>query len=518
MFKKIVVLIMAVAIILGITACSSKTPQGNNPQTSTPGSSAAPVKNTINIAIGSDPGTLDPLGASANDAWGQISLQIYDQLFTYDQSMKEIPMLAKSWDKPDELTYIFHLREGVKYSSGTEFKASDVLFSLNLNKNDPTGSLLVAKIDWDNTKVIDDNTIQIAYVEPNAPSFPQLAYLRIVSEKEYNASPDKMLTTPVGTGPYMLSKWVTGSSITLVANPNYWGEKPQIETVNYKIITDASQRTNALLAGDVDLALDIAPSDVEIINKDKNYTTAINSSNANETIIFNTTSNSVCQDVNVRKAIAYAINKEGIRKVAYSGLGNLAISPLPSFFLDYDKSWNADGYLDYNIEKAKEAIKNAGIPEGTKLKIINRGIAVHLAVSQVIQANLKEIGLDVEIVSYDPSVYTMNAMNPAGGWDMAMYSMGCPSFLTADCYNAFLLNLAIGGYKADDFVATINKALAETDLTKMAPYSKQLNEIILRDVPMFAYMETPIINAFNNSLNGYTLGYINNIPVRLLSF
>ncbi|NMB37730.1 MAG: hypothetical protein GX993_06825, partial [Bacteroidales bacterium] len=147
-----------------------------------------------------------------------------------------------------------------------------------------------------------------------------------------------------------------------------------------------------------------------------------------------------------------------------------------------------------------------------------RGIAVHLAVSQVIQANLKEIGLDVEIVSYDPSVYTMNAMNPAGGWDMAMYSMGCPSFLTADCYNAFLLNLAIGGYKADDFVATINKALAETDLTKMAPYSKQLNEIILRDVPMFAYMETPIINAFNNSLNGYTLGYINNIPVRLLSF
>ncbi len=515
MVKRIGILFLALAILFGFTACSGGAPASS----ASPAASAKPAKTTINIAIGNDPGTLDPCGTSANTGWDQISYQIYDTLYTFDNNMKEVPRLAESWEKKDDLTYVFKLRKGVKFSDGTDFKASDVLYTMrDIYKPDKVAGLQVSAVDFDKTKVIDDNTIQIVFKQPNAPSFAQLAYIRITSEKAYKASTDKMKTKPVGTGAYMLKEWVTGTSITIVANPNYWGEKPVIQTAVYKIITDSAQRTNALLGGNVDIAFTIQGSDVETIKKDGKNTVSVTSNSSNDSFIFNTTTNSVCSNPDLRKAIAYATDKAGIQKAAYAGLGNTAIGPVPRIFRDFDKSWMSGGYYDYNLDKAKEALAKSKVPAGTTLTIISNGGKEQMISAQVIQASLQKLGLNAKIVTYDPSVFSKNAMDAKGGWDIAMYSTSSPNLFIADVFNAYFLNLGIGGYKPDDFVKAVQNGLLVTDVAKMAPTSKAIVDIVMRDVPHFSYMENPIINAYSNSVQGFAIWYIKIVPIRLISF
>jgi peptide/nickel transport system substrate-binding protein len=513
MLKRIGMLVLSLAILLGITACS-----GNTQTNSSAAPTAKAAKNVINIAVGNDPGTLDPCGTSGNPAWDQVSYQIYDTLYTLDNNNKEVPRLAESWEKKDELTYVFRLRKGVKFSDGSPFKASDVIFSFNVYKSNQVGALQVAAIDFDKTKAIDDNTLQIVYKQPSAPAFPQLAYIRITSESAYNASKDKMKTTPVGTGAYMLKEWVTGTTITLVANPNYWGDKPVIQTAVYKIITDAAQRTNALLANNVDLAFTIKPSDVVTIKNDKNFVVNSYSNSSNDSMIFNTSADSICKNVDLRKAIAYATDKAGIQKVVYAGIGNTATAPVPAFFRDFDKAWMTNGYYDYNMDKAKEALQKSGVPAGTALTLITNGQAEQVGAAQVIQASLQKLGLNLKIVTYDASVYTSNARNPKGGWDIGLFSTSSPNLLIPDMFNAYFLNLGIGSFKPDDFVKAVQNALLVTDVSKMGPTSKQVVDIVMRDLPHFSFMETPQVAAYSNTLQGYAVWYVRIVPIRLLSF
>ncbi len=514
MVKRIGVLFLAFAIIFGFAACSSPAPSGS----AAPSATAKPAKTTVNIALPADPGSFNPMGAAGNDSFAQVATQIYDRLYIFDNNMKEVPQLAESWEKKDDVTWVFKLRKGVKFSDGSDFKASDVLFTLQLCKDDKTNGLIVQLMDWSKTKVIDDNTIQIAYTEPNAVVFGQLQSVFITSEKAYKASPDQMKTKPIGTGPYTLKEWVTGSSLTLVANPNYWGEKPKIQTIVYKVIPDASQRTNALLAGNVDLALNVQPSDIETIKKDPKLTAAVQSKNSNDSFFMNTTEYSVLKNADLRKAIAYSVDKAGIQKAAYSGLGKLATANVPSFFKDYDKAWASKDYYSYNIDKAKEYFAKSKVPAGTTLTIISNGGKEQMIAAQIIQAGIQKLGLNAKIVTYDPSVFSKNAMDAKGGWDIAMWSTGSPNFIMPDLFNAYILNLGVSGYKPDAFVTAIKTALKQTDLAKMAPYTKQVYDMLVNDLPHFSYMETPLFYGYTNDLQGYSVWSIHVVPVRLLSF
>lgn len=517
MSKRIGVLFLALVILFSITACSS--PSASSPAPSGAGS-AKPAKTTLNIAIANDPGTLDICGSPGNSAWDQISYNIYDFLFTLDNNNKEVPLLAESWDKKDDLTYVFHLRKGVKFSDGTPFKASDVLASFNFYKTNPSGKMIVASIDWEKTKVIDDNTIQVAFISPSVAVFGQMNYIRITSEAAIK-NPDAMKTKPVGTGAYMLKEWVTGTSMTLVKNPNYWGTKGVLETAVYKVITDASQRTNALLAGNVDLIIQTSPNDIEVIKKDGKFTVTTFSNSQCDSLLFNCSDRSVMKNADLRKTVAYATDKAGIQKVAYNGISKIATAPVPSNFRDYDKNWQIfDNYYEFNMEKAKASLAKSGVPAGTTLTIISNGSNEQMKSAQVIQANLIKLGLNAKITTFDPSVYQKNILDPNATWDICLLGMGSPQLVVADMYLAYFLNQPYGFFAATapDFVAAVKDANKISTLEQEKGVAKKLIDMEVAALPHFAYMEMPITDSYSNSLQGFTVWYTRMVPIRFLSF
>lgn len=518
---------------LGIFACAPKTdPDASTPtpgtQTpaNTPDDNKEPDSNvpettsktTINIAIANDPGTLDICGTPSNSAWDQISYNIYDFLYTLDANNNEVPLLAESWEQVDGQTYIFNLRKGVLFSDGTTFDANDVLASLLTYKESPSGRMPVGSVDWDRTEVIDEYTMQVGLVTPGLPLFGQMCYWRITSE-EACQDPDAMKTNPVGTGAYMLDEWVTGTSLKLVKNPNYWGEEGVIEEAIYNVITDASQRTNALLAGGVDLIIQTSAKDVDMILDSGDYSVKTFSDSKNDTILFNCSTKSVMNNADLRKAVAYATDKVGILNAAYSGHGTTATAPVPSIFRDYDASWQiTDNYYSFDMDKAQQSLTASGVAEGTDLTIISNGGSEQMASAQIIQANLIKLGLNPQIVTYDPAVYQSIIMDENAGWDICMVSMGSPQLITADKYLGYFINQPYGFYSTynPSFVDSVKAGYALAKIDKAT--AKELIDIETNDLPHFAYMETPIYDSYANDLQNFQVWYTRMVPLRLLSF
>ena len=440
-----------------------------------------------------------------SESYGQIVQQIYQPLFDWAVDFELTPILATSWDKIDDLHYVFHLRDDVKFSDGSDFKASDVLFSMVAASEDPAQSQTVNGVDFENTKVVDDYTIEIAFTSPYIVNFINISSVRIASEAAFNNSADGLITETCGTGPYTLGEYSPGSSIQLVYNENYWGPKPQITEIEFKVIPEASQRTNALLAGDVDLITTVGYSDLIYFDSLEDYETQGVIAHRSSSLFFNTTENSVLENVELRRAIAYAVNKEGILNTVYSGYGKVAEGPFTTMFKDFKEEYIADGYYDFNMDKAKEAFAASGAAEGTPITLICNGAANDAATAQIIQATLNEVGFAAEIVTYDAAVYFGTLTDMTSGWDIAIQYTTCPSGLSADLVNAWILHLGITGYKDPDFVAAVEEALQQSDIEAMVPATKTIYDKVMNDVPYLAYTQMATYFAYNSKIKDVVL-------------
>ena len=457
----------------------------------------------IVAAIPDDPGSLTFLSAMGTESYYTIIGQMYDCLFEYGVGNEIVPQLAESWEKVDDLHYIFHLREGVKYSDGSDFTAPDVVFSMHAFAGDPAGSQNVAGIDLENIKIIDDYTIEIPLKSAYLVNFINLGGVRIVNEEVFNNSPDQLKTTTCGTGAYMLSSYKPGNSIVMVKNPYYWGEEPDIDEVELRVITDSSQRTNALMAGDVDIIQNPSINDLTYFKDDSNFEVNSLVTWKSNGFFMNTTSNSPCGDVHLRRAIAYAIDKEGLLKTVYHGFGSVSVAPFTESFIDYEEKYLPNGYYEYNVEKAKEELAKANIPAGTKLKIILSNSATSQAEAQIVQSLLSIVGLDSEIVTYDAAVYFGTMRDPASGWDIALNYTTCPSGLGADLINAWILHLGISGYRDPVLVDAIDSVLQKGDLTEMAPYTEIVYKKVTEDLPFYAYIQAAINIAYSSKVKNF---------------
>lgn len=440
-------------------------------------------KDTLVFAQISECKTLDPQDTTEQYSQRIVSV-IYDRLVEIDEATGEIvPGLAEKWERTDDKNIVFHLRKNVKFHNGEKFSANDVKYTLERAKTLPKVAHLYKLIS--NIEVIDENTVKLTTSEPFAPLLAHLSHktASIISEKYHKEKGDKYFENPVGTGAYKYNSWKIGDRITLEAFNDYFKGAPAIKYIEVRAVPEENSRVIGLETGELDMTADLSPESRQIVldNADKmNYA---ESSGINVNYIGFTTNKGVLKDREVRRAIAMAIDRDAIINSIMMGTVEKANSFIAPRVFGYSKDSKV---LDYNPEEAKRIIAEKGLV-GTKLRLGVSNSPVRMQMCEIIQAQLKEVGIDVAIESLEWGTFL--AATARG--DLDLFSLGWgPSTYDADYgYYPNFHSSQLGGagnrsqYVNPEMDRLLDDAKKEVDQEKRKELYAKVADIIYEDVP-----------------------------------
>ena len=414
--KKIVSLILALAMLFTLCACGSKpaeeAPAPEAAAPAAPAEPAAPVEqaatelatkktpeDTLVYAMTFSGAAFDPCNTVSD--WTTTILMTYETLVVYNNETGEIEgRLADSWEVVDAQTINFHLREGVTFSNGDPLTGEDVLVSWQRALLTPIHSGNANYIDWDNC-VVDGQNLTVKLVKPNAEFIYVLCGIGFsVASKNYieQVGEETFKLEPCGTGPYILEEFVQGESITYKANPNYWGGAPAYGTVVIRPVLEEATRSIAFEAGEYDIAR-IATND----------SIAALSGREAEGIYVAPTDGSTIYYVNLwdqseifsvkenRLAVAHAIDWEALVTSIWGEYAMPGYSHLSTASTDYKNI----GVYEYDPELAKQYLAEAGNPDGFTIGIAVGTSGGDLAICEIMQAYLAEVGITLNIDTMD---------------------------------------------------------------------------------------------------------------------
>jgi len=461
---------------------------------------------TLKIAREQDGSTFDPIKTILNsDIWVMDNMNANLVRVTKDGVGLE-PDLAEKWTlAPDDVTYTFNLRDGLKFSDGSPLKASDVKFSLERlrdTKDSVMGSMykIIAKID-----APDDKTVVITTDKPSAPLLSTLAMFAaaIVPESVVKAEGDDFGTKPVGAGAFMLKNWAHGDKVELVKNPNYWeASRVKLDGVQWLYVPDDNTRMLKLQAGEVDAAIFVPFNMVAQLQQNKDIDVHLDPSSREDFLLLNEQKKPL-DDVRVRQAICQAIDREAIVKAVLFGNGKVANSFIPGGALYY----NADNpSCKYDPDAAKKLLADAGA-NGLKFKfLIDAGNSVNDQTAVLIKDNLSKIGIDTDIVKeesgqewdttvagdYDLSIeyWTNDIIDPDEKATFALYGKDDNrSYYTA--------------YNNPKVTELIDQGRAEMDPAKRTAIYSEIQKTASTEVNWVDLYYSPFRNASRKNVTGF---------------
>ena len=427
-FWRILAAVLAVATLLSLAACGGNGNNagngGNAGNTSNTGNTgdagdagdagSVTYKDTLIWAQGSDVTSLDPHQGKETPAV-QVTDQIFDTLIKVDPATRElVPQIAESWEQTDDLTYVFKIRQGIKFHDGSDLTAEDVEFSLNRAINSASVAYIVDFID---TVTADDEyTVTVTLKYPYAPALRNLAvpYAGIVPKAVVEADEDNFILNPVGSGPYTFVEWSQGDHVTLKAFDDYYAGKPATENLIMKVIPETAQRAIALETGEVDLAYDLLPTDIPRIQEGENTTVYTVPSLSSYYISLNMNKEPF-NIPEVREAITLAIDRQLIIDTLLVGSGTAADSIIaPAVFGYY-----STGVPAADVETAKQLLADAGYADGFSCVLYVNDNQQRVEICQAVQSMLKEINIEVSIEVLEFGSFVTRTSN--GEHDMAFF-------------------------------------------------------------------------------------------------
>ncbi len=413
--KKVMTLLLSAVMIFSMTACGSEAPaeaavdEGSTEATkeaeagteNVSGEAAAgEMADSITIVRTADAAYLDPNAESIGGAEVMVMQQIYEGLVKSSLDGQSIePCLASDWTiSEDGLTYTFHLVPDIKFSDGTPVTGEDWEWSL-LRARDTETSAYAFIAEAIDTVEATDSQVVITLKQPWAPFLADLcnfnmvvgckAYYDKVGAEGYNKA-------PLGTGPYMAAEWVKDDHITLEANPYYHeAGYPKTKQIVFSVVTDDNTRLMQLQAGQADIVSEVPLSMAPVAEKDENLNFQMFDSTQQRYFILNTTK-APFDDIKVRQAFEYAVNKEELAQVIAGEYGK----PAASIVSDTQGKW-CDTDLQsaaYDPEKAKEMLADAGYSDGIDFTLtIRSGSDIYEQMATLIQSEAKEAGFNITI-------------------------------------------------------------------------------------------------------------------------
>ena len=369
-----------------------------------------------------EPKSLDPSAVTAVNDF-RILVNLYDGLVRYTSGTLEVePALAESWDISDDGTqYTFHLRQDVTFHDGTPFNAAAVEFTFDrmLDETHPyydTGpfplSFFFSAVQ--DVVVVDDYTIEFHLDAPYAPLLSNLAYPTglIVSPAAVAEHGADFGRNPSGTGAYSFARWEANRQVALAANGDYWNGAPELSGVVFRPITDANARVNEMLAGGIDLMVEVPPDMVASFESDDTYAMHEQAGPHLWFLILNLRE-APFDDVRMRQAINYAIDKEALVRDVLQDTATVAAGPIPPAF-----AWAYNEDLEpypHDLDKARALIAEAGYGDGVEITFLvtegGSGMLDPVAMGTAIQADLAEVGFTVNIETYEWNTF-LGVVNP----------------------------------------------------------------------------------------------------------
>ncbi|RKD21627.1 peptide/nickel transport system substrate-binding protein [Caminicella sporogenes DSM 14501] len=470
--KKFLMILSAVMIFaVALTGCGQKAANEGKVE-----------KDTLVVAQGADAKSLDP-HATNDQPSSRVMKQIYDTLVKATVDMELVPGLAESWKQLDETTWQFNIRKGVKFHNGEELKASDVKFTLERMLKSQKVAHIVEAID--SVEVKDDYTVIIKTKEPFGPLLAHLSHTAasILNEKAVKEAGDNYGQHPIGTGPYKFVSWEAGDRITLERFDDYYQGPAKIKNVVFRNITEGTNRTIGLETGEVDIAYDIEPIDKDrVANHEKLQ--LIEGPSLSYAYIGMNMKKAPFDNPKVRKAINYAINVDDIITAVLNGAGQKANSPIGPRVFGYNGEIKP---YDYNPELAKKLLKEAGYENGFDTTIWTNDNPIRMQIAQIVQAQLKEVGINVTI---EPLEWGSYLERTAKG-EHDMFILGWTT-VTADAdYGLYALyhSSQHGGagnrtfYTNEEVDKLLEKGRTSIDPKVREEAYKKAQEIIVNDAP-----------------------------------
>ncbi len=495
------------------------------------------VGGTLVFGRSGDTSSMDPSHVTDGESF-YAATQVYDNLVQFKYGSTEIePGLATSWRaSADGLTYTFDLRKGVYFSNTkyfktkSEFTSADVVFSLKrqFDKAHPYNKIGGAFRYWSamdmsnivkDVIAVDKYTVKITLKKKEAPFIANLAMeFAMILSNDYATElaaigkESDLGKKPVGTGPFVFKKWVKDDKITYVANKNYWNGRPYVDKLIFKVITNNAVRAAELKAGSIHI-MDF-PNPAEVPGLEANSKIKlVKQEGLNVGYLAFNMEKDVFKNKLVRQAISHAINMQGIVDSVYEGLGKVANNPIPPTMWSYNT--NLKGY-EYNVQKAKNLLKEAGYANGFKTNIWAMPVARPYnpngrKVAEAMQADLAKVGIEVKIVSYDWGTYLKKSS--MGEHDMVLLGWtgdnGDPdNFLNVLLSKHAAMNKPAQNrafWKNEEFTALVDAGKVETDPAKRTALYEKAQVIFQEEAPWKPVAHSIVVEPMLTKVHGFKL-------------
>ncbi len=352
---------------------------------------------TLVYGLSTEPPDLDPHVNSGLSS-GTIKMNVYEGLVKYGHGGTIVPALAERWGLVGQNQYVFHLRKGVRFHNGDPLTADDVKFSFDRILDPKVGGSLRGNFAViKSVEVMDPATVKIVLTQPFSPFLAYLAqpYAGIVDRKFVQGGAI-LRATMIGTGPFKFVSWDPGQRVRLVRNPEYWvKDRPYLDAIAFVPFGDDQTRLTALRAGDI-MLMDFVPQEQMItIERDKALKLYADVG-IFMCLIFNP-QRKPYDDVRVRQAIAYGIDRDAVVKTIFDGRGSpITGDVIPKSWWSYNRA--TEGMYTFNPEKARALLREAGYPNGVKITLLAPiTYSLHTRTAQVVQASLAKAGIQAQL-------------------------------------------------------------------------------------------------------------------------
>ena len=546
MKKKILAVLLA--CVLGIAAAGCGSNSGNDSSGSTdtqqegvskeakssaetvevPEGESVSQDTDIVAAVNVDFTTLDPLDTS-DTLSGDIQRMLMDGLFGFDREMNVIPMLAESYEANEEATeYTFTLRQGITFSDGTPWNAEAAKANFDRWGDKSLGlkrTTLLCNI-LDSTEIVDEYTIKVTLTQSFGAFINTLAHPACVcmSPVQIAAGSEVCASDPVGTGQYTFVEWIAGDHLTVQLNPDWWGYDADIcggealveadagfKSVTFRPVTESATRVAMIQSGDAQLIWPVPSESIDSLREDSSVYLGAETGDVVRYLMMNNQKEPF-NDVRVRQAINYAIDKNAYIAVVKDGNATVAQSVIGQN-VQYFK---ANEPYEYDIEKAKELLAEAGYPDGFTTSIMYANTTANQKQCEFLKQQLEQVGIEVELNGMESAILNQKIQDvdvPGSEAEVEMYVIGWSTstgdadwgirpLLATESEPPMSYNICY--YENEEVDNLLYEALGTSDSDKRAEAYEKAQDIIWEESPLVCLAYD--YNTWANSKNIVNVG------------